>query len=509
MGTGCVPFLPSSAAGAMYASERRGAMAETHAGRTLGAEFERSAGMITVEKVEREARGLPPVHLLVVDDDAHVRGVCRSIAEEAGMKVFDVSTAEEALEVLELSPVDILLTDLRLPGTSGLELLRKVTRLFPDIAVVMLTQYGTIDSAVQATRMGAADYVTKPFRVEELRARLEQVVHAVELRRENRMLREQVRARPGFGGLIGMSPRMERVYRLIEKVTLRDHPVLVLGESGTGKELVARSIHFLGPRKEKPFVPVECSALVATLIESELFGYTRGAFTGAMQAKQGLMEAANGGTLFLDEIGEMSLEMQAKLLRALQEGEIKPVGSTERRPIDIRIVAATNRDLELGIKNGSFRQDLYFRLNVVQIKLPPLRERKSDIPMLVTSFLEKFSRQDEMTRELTEEAMRRLMAYDWPGNVRELENTIERAVALGSGPYLSVNDLPTTLQYPTTERAPEKEELLPLDELERRAILSTLRQTGGDKQAAARMLGIGKTTLYRKLKQYQIERVDA
>jgi transcriptional regulator with PAS, ATPase and Fis domain len=228
-----------------------------------------------------------------------------------------------------------------------------------------------------------------------------------------------------------------------------------------------------------------------------------------LQAKQGLMESANGGTLLLDEIGEMSLEMQAKLLRALQEGEIKPVGSTERRPINIRIVAATNRDLELGIKNGTFRQDLYFRLNVVQIKLPPLRERKSDIPLLVTSFLEKFSRQDEMTRELTEDAMRRLMAYDWPGNVRELENTIERAVALGSGPYVHVTDLPTTLQYPTTERAPEKEELLPLDELERRAILSTLRQTGGDKQAAARMLGIGKTTLYRKLKQYQIERSDA
>jgi two-component system response regulator HydG len=285
--------------------------------------------------------------------------------------------------------------------------------------------------------------------------------------------------------------------------------VLILGESGTGKELVARSVHFLGPRKDKPFVPVECSALVPTLIESELFGYTRGAFTGAVQAKQGLMESANGGTLFLDEIGEMTLEMQAKLLRALQEGEIKPVGSTERRAINIRIVAATNRDLELGIKNGTFRQDLYFRLNVVQIKLPPLRERKSDIPLLATSFLEKFSRQDEMTRELTEDAMRRLMAYDWPGNVRELENAIERAIALGSVPFVSAADLPTTLQYPTTERAPEKEELLPLDELERRAILSTLRQTGGDKQAAARMLGIGKTTLYRKLKQYQNERADA
>jgi DNA-binding NtrC family response regulator len=484
-------------------------MADTRTGRAPDVDSRRSTGVFAIAKEERARQGLPPVHLLVVDDDEHVRGVCRSISEDSGMKVFDAGTAEEALAILGIRPVDILLTDLRLPGTSGLELLKRVARLFPDIAVVMLTQYGAFDSAVEATRMGAVDYVTKPFRAEELRARLLQAVHAVELKRENRMLREQVRALPGFGGLIGMSARMERVYRLIEKVSLRDHPVLIQGESGTGKELAARSIHYLGSRKDKPFVPVECSALAPALFESELFGYTRGAFTGALEAKQGLMESANGGTLLLDDIGDMSLEMQAKLLRALEEGEIQPVGSTERRAINIRVVAATNRDLELGIKNASFRQDLFSRLNVVEIKLPSLRERKSDIPLLVTSFLEKFSRQDETTRELTEDAMRRLMAYDWPGNVRELENTIERAVALGSGPYVTVANLPTTLQYPSAERAPEKEELLPLDELERRAILSTLRQTGGDKQSAARVLGIGKTTLYRKLKQYQIERADA
>jgi transcriptional regulator with PAS, ATPase and Fis domain len=322
------------------------------------------------------------------------------------------------------------------------------------------------------------------------------------------MLREQVRTRPGFGGLIGMSPRMERVYKMIEKVSQREHPVLILGESGTGKELVARSIHFSGPRKDKPFVPVDCSALVPTLVESELFGYTKGAFTGAMQAKQGLIEAANSGTLFLDEIGEMSLDMQVKLLRVLQQREIKPVGATERRSVNVRVVAATNRDLELAIRNGTFRQDLYFRLNVVQIKLPPLRERKSDIPLLVTSFLDKLSA-DSDAREITEDAMRRLMAYDWPGNVRELENAIERAVALGSGPFVSVHDLPSNLHYPTSDRAPGREEVLPLEELERRAILSMLRQTNGDKQAAARALGIGKTTLYRKLKQYRLDRADA
>ena len=484
-------------------------MAYAQAGQLAARAAQATAEFVPQPEGLRPHSGNPPLNLLVVDDDEHIREVCRTVGAEAGLRPFDVSTAEEALEVLELSSVDILLTDLRLPGTNGLELLKKVAVTYPDVAVVMLTQYGTIDSAVEATRMGAADYVTKPFRVEELRARLEQVAHAVELKRENRLLREQVRTRPGFGGLIGMSPRMERVYKMIEKVSQRDHPVLILGESGTGKELVARSIHYQGLRKDKPFVPVECSALVPTLVESELLGYTKGAFTGAMQAKQGLMESANGGTLFLDEIGEMSLEMQAKLLRALQQKEIKPVGSTERRSINVRIVAATNRDLEMGIKNGTFRQDLFFRLNVVQIKLPPLRERKSDIALLVTTFLEKFSADCDSARELTEDAMRRMMAYDWPGNVRELENAIERAVALGSGPLVSVQDLPSNLQYPTTERAPGKEELLPLEELERRAILSTLRQTGGDKQAAARALGIGKTTLYRKLKQYQIERAEA
>jgi two-component system response regulator HydG len=295
----------------------------------------------------------------------------------------------------------------------------------------------------------------------------------------------------------------------MEKVSRGDHPVLILGESGTGKELVARSIHFGGARKECPFVPVDCSALVPTLIESELFGYVKGAFTGAMQAKQGLMEAAQGGTLFLDEIGEMPVELQVKLLRALQQREIKPVGATERRQINVRIIAATNRDLDAAIRTGAFRQDLYFRLNVVQIKLPPLRERKSDIPLLVASFLDKFTDAQGPPREIAEDAMRRLMGYDWPGNVRELENAVERSVALGSGPIVAVADLPSNLQYPSTDRAPAKDEMLPLEELERRAILRTLRETGGDKLAAARLLGIGKTTLYRKLKQYNMEHLEA
>jgi two-component system response regulator HydG len=450
-------------------------------------------------------REIAALNILIVDDEPSIREACADVAKQTGMKVLTAGTAEEALEILDTSAIDILLTDLILPQTSGLELLKRAHESYPALPVIVLTQYGTIDSAVAATRMGAADYVTKPFRIDELRARLEQAARAVELQQENRLLREQLRTRPGFGGLVGVSERMQRVYKVVQKISQYESAVLILGESGTGKELVARSVHFLGPRKDRPFVPVDCSSLTPTLIESELFGYVKGAFTGALHTKQGLLEAANGGTLFLDEIGDMPVDMQARLLRAIQEREIKPVGSTERRRIDVRVIAATNRDLELAIRNGMFRQDLYFRLNVVQIKLPPLRDRKSDIPLLVTYFLEKFSKLEESPRTVSEEAMRRLIAYDWPGNVRELENALERAVALGSGPIVSIADLPTNLHYPTSERAPDKDELLPLEDMERRAILHTLRATSGDKLQAARILGIGKTTLYRKLKQYEME----
>jgi two-component system response regulator HydG len=456
----------------------------------------------------RVQRAPLPLTVLVVEDEDATRKLCADVAESCGMKAIVAGTVEEALRRLETSAVDIIVTDLILPPSSGLDLLKQVHEMYPQVAVVVLTQYGTIDSAVAATRMGAVDYVTKPFHIEDLRARLERVARDMDLDRENRLLREQLRSKPGFGGMIGVSAKMQRVYKMIEKVSQHEYPVLILGESGTGKELVAKSIHYSGLRKDRPFAPVDCSSLVPTLIESELFGYVKGAFTGAMQSKQGLLEAAQGGTLFLDEIGDMPVDLQAKLLRALQEREVKPVGSTERRHINLRIIAATNRDLESAIRTGAFRQDLYFRLNVVQIKLPPLRERKSDIQLLVTSFLEKFSDPHGAPRAISEDAMRRLIAYDWPGNVRELENAIERAVAMGSGPIVHVGDLPSNLHYPSSERVPEKDELLPMEELERRAILRTLRETGGDKLAAARMLGIGKTTLYRKLKQYQMEQVE-
>jgi two-component system response regulator HydG len=451
--------------------------------------------------VERPAA----VTVLIVDDEDATRNLCRDVVTDAGLRTRTASTTEQALDTLEQFPIDIVITDLRVPQIGGLGLLKQIRETYPQTAVIVLTQYGTIESAVEATRMGAADYVTKPFHVPELRSKLDRVVRSLEIDQENRVLREQLRTRPGFGGLIGVSPKMQRVYRLIEKVSQHNYPVLILGESGTGKELVARSIHFSGPRRNKPFVPVDCSSLVPTLIESELFGYVKGAFTGALHAKTGLMESAGTGTLFLDEIGDLPVDLQAKLLRALQEKEVKPVGSTERVPISTRIIAATNRDLDAAVRQGQFRQDLFFRLNVVQIKIPPLRERKSDIPLLVNAFLEKFSDSHGNVRAISEDAMARLIAYDWPGNVRELENAIERAVALGSGPILHAGDLPSSLQYGTGERAPQNDELLPLEELERRAILRALHEAGGDKLAAARLLGIGKTTLYRKLKQYEAE----
>jgi DNA-binding NtrC family response regulator len=443
--------------------------------------------------------------VLIVDDEDSTRNLCRDVVSESGLRTRSAATTEQALDILDQWPVEILITDLRVPQLGGLELLKRVRENFPHTAVMVLTQYGTIESAVEATRLGAADYITKPFHIPELRSKLDRMVRMFEADQENRVLRETLRTRPGFGELIGLSLKMQKVYRLIEKVGQHAYPVLILGESGTGKELVARSAHFSGSRRNRPFIPVDCSSLVPTLIEAELFGYVKGAFTGAMHTKQGLMEIADNGTLFLDEIGDLPIEMQAKLLRALQEKEVRPVGSTERVPLAARIIAATNRDLDAAVRQGTFRQDLFFRLNVVQIKMPPLRERKTDIPVLVSSFLEKFSEANGKVRTISEDAMSRLVAYDWPGNVRELENAIERAVALGSGPILHVGDLPTGLQYGTGDRLPQNDELLPLDELERRAILRALKEAGGDKLAAARILGIGKTTLYRKLKQYQAD----
>jgi len=327
----------------------------------------------------------------------------------------------------------------------------------------------------------------------------------LKLKTENRTLREKIKSKLGFGSIVGRSPEMEKLYRMIAKAAYSSHPVLILGESGTGKEMVARSIHFSGPFHDKPFIPVDCGSLVPTLIESELFGYVKGAFTGAVQSRDGLLAIAEGGTVFLDEVGELPVDLQAKLLRSIQEREIRPVGSTKRIPINVRILAATNRDLEQAVAQGAFRRDLYFRLNVLSLKIPPLRERRQDIPLLIGHFLERLSRASDHERTLNDGAMKALLAYDWPGNVRELENCLERACAFTSGPMIQIGDLPNAIHGVPCRVATEangSSKILPMAELEKQTILGTIAQLNGDKLLAARMLGIGKTTLYRKLKEY-------
>jgi two-component system response regulator HydG len=457
------------------------------------------------------------LHVLVVDEDAAVRSACCEIASTRGFASHGVATIEAARSLLRGNSVDVLLIDIKAAGSAGLELLEQVKMLQPEIAVVVMTAFATVTSAVEAMRTGATDYLTKPFTLDELSAILQRAVENRTVDLASRRLRDRLRAQQGLGHIIGSSPEMEKLYRILSKVAHTTHPVLILGESGTGKELVARSIHANGPNATKPFLPVDCGSLVPTLVESELFGYVKGAFTGANRSRDGLLVSAEGGTVFLDEIGELPLDLQAKLLRALQEKEIRPVGATHSVPINVRILAATNRDLVGMVEQGRFRKDLYYRLNVVSLRIPPLRDRREDIPLLAAHFLERSNRQRGRSCAFSDEALRIMTDFAWPGNVRELENSIERACALSSGTILHIGDLPTQLQefrlqaWRTTVPAatdkpvaPSLNPVTPLAELERQAILKTLRELKGDKLTAARLLGIGKTTLYRKLKEYGI-----
>jgi two-component system response regulator HydG len=466
--------------------------------------------------------GEPTLHVLVVDDDNAVRKACCTIAEGMGCAVAGAESLARARAILKHRKIDVLLLDLKLPDGGGLVLLEQVKTLYPETAVVVMTAFATVSSAVEAMRIGARDYLTKPFALEELTTVIERAGQRMHFDRESRILRERLRSQEDMDGLVGRSPEMEKLYRILSKVAFSTHPVLILGESGTGKELVARSIHFHGPNAAKPFVPVDCGALVPTLIESELFGHVKGAFTGADRAKEGLLATADGGTVFLDEIGELPLDLQAKLLRALQEKEVRPVGATQSRSISARVLAATNRDLTTMVEQGKFRKDLFFRLNVVNLKIPPLRERRADIPLLAMYFLARTEKQTGGARTFSDESLRLLAEYDWPGNVRELENAIERACALSSGPVLHLGDLPTQLQdfkmHQSVNRSGDAEarsvdasagggEIVSIAEMEKQAILGTIRQLNGDKLLAARLLGIGKTTLYRKLKEYGISYV--
>jgi DNA-binding NtrC family response regulator len=457
------------------------------------------------------------MHVLIVDEDPAVRSACCEIATSRGFVPYGIDSLGAARSLLRGNSIDILVLDLKSPAGAGLELLEEVKLLHPEIAVIVMTAFATVTSAVEAMRTGANDYLTKPFALDDLAAVLDRAAERRSVDTTSRRLREKLRGQQGLGNLIGNSPEMEKIYRILAKVAQTTHPVLILGESGTGKELIARSIHSNNSNASKPFLPIDCGSLVPTLVESELFGYVKGAFTGANRSKDGLLASAEGGTVFLDEIGEMPLDLQAKLLRALQEKEIRPVGATHRVPINCRILAATNRDLTNMVEQGRFRKDLYYRLNVVALRIPPLRDRREDIPVLAAHFLNRICQKSNTQYVLSDDALRTMSEYAWPGNVRELENSIERACTMCTGPVLHLGDFPTSFQdfqlharrvvsasSDSKAGTQTSTEVTPLADLERQAILDTLRQLNGDKLTAARLLGIGKTTLYRKLKEYGI-----
>jgi two-component system response regulator AtoC len=448
------------------------------------------------------------VRLLVVDDEQSIRKLCMTIGGSLGYSCAEAESAEVALSRIEQESPDLILTDLKLPTQSGVELLRQAKSLFPRTEIAIMTGHGSIESAVDAMKLGAYDYIEKPFRVEKMRLLLQRMAEKVRLVTENDFLRERVNTEDNLDGIVGASANIQDVLRMISRLKDTRTPVLVAGESGTGKELVARAIHFRGAMAQTPFVAVDCGSLVPTLMESELFGYEKGAFTGAMKSKAGLFQAANGGTIFLDEIGELPLEMQAKLLRVLQEREVRPVGSNSAINVDVRVIAATNRDLEAAYRAGTFRKDLYFRLNVVTVHLPSLRERRSDIPMLVHHFLNRYAPGTNV--QVTPAAMKSLLQYEWPGNVRELENCVARAITLGDRQLIDVADLPPAIRTESSDTTPRSSldnnslSTTALAEMERMTILRVFEQANGDKALAGRMLGISRATLYRKLKRYNI-----
>jgi DNA-binding NtrC family response regulator len=431
--------------------------------------------------------------LLVVDDDLAMREMLASLFREQGFAVQEAASADEALGHLGEHEFDAVVSDIKMPGRSGIELVGEARRLRPDTPIILMTAFGSIDSAVEAMRAGAFDYVTKPFEPDVVQLTVERALERRALEEENRRLRRAVDQTRSLGDLIGASPAMREIFALIRKVAHSKASVLITGESGTGKEMVARAIHFHGPRASKPFLPINCTAIPEGLLESELFGHVRGAFTGAHATKKGLFEKAGGGTLFLDEIGDMGPGLQSKLLRVLQDREIRAVGGTQTIRVDVRIVAATNKDLIQEMEAGRFREDLYYRLNVIPIEIPPLRERPEDVPALANAFVRKHA--EGRKRSLSAAAQERLTGYPWKGNARELENVMERALALTDADEIGPDDLP--LPGPQGEA--------PVEEL---YIEEVLASTGGNKVQAARVLGIDRKTLYRRAERSARERPE-
>jgi DNA-binding NtrC family response regulator len=442
--------------------------------------------------------------ILVVDDDPEMCGMLSDVLKGEGFSVLTTSESLEALKILKREEFDVIITDLKMKGLKGLDLLGQANKVASLTPVIIITAFGTIESAIKAMKMGAYDYITKPFQIDEIVLTVKKALENRLLKQEVTRLKREVEARYHFHHLIGKSPSMQKIYDLIERISDTSGSVLITGESGTGKELVAKAIHYNGMRKEGPFIAVNCAAIPEGLLESELFGYKKGAFTDAKSDKRGLILEANEGALFLDEITEMPLVLQAKLLRVIEEKEVRPLGDTNSYPIDVRFISTSNRDFKSVIQQGRFREDLYYRLKVIDIELPPLRERKEDIPLLVQHFIRKFS--DELKKSvsaITEDALKILVNYAWPGNVRELENIIQRAITLSRHNMIHPEDLPNSLTQEPDENILAKglKQRYTVEQLEKEYIKKVLLEVEGNKSKAAEILGLDRKTLYRKLEE--------
>lgn len=453
--------------------------------------------------------------LVVDDDDAH-RGMLRMMLKSWGYTVEEAADGDEAVEKVHAKAFDAVLTDVRMGKVNGIEAMKQILSYNPSLPVILMTAYSSVETAVDALRIGAYDYLIKPLDFDALKETLNKAIEHSRLGVENRELRRQFSEENASTEILGRSPAITSMLSMIRTVAPTEATVLITGESGTGKELVARALHAQSLRKDEPLVTVNCAALAETLLESELFGHEKGAFTGADKRREGRFKQADRGTLFLDEIGEMPIGVQAKLLRALQQGEIQRVGSDKSEHVDVRVIAATNRDLRKEVEERRFREDLYFRLNVISLEVPPLRQRKEDIPLLAAHFLSHYAeRNHKNVKGFSAQCMDMLLHYDWPGNVRELQNAVERAVILCTGEYVTGPELPVNIAKLAAEAMPNSSEVssslagLPLEEVERRAIEETLRETGDNKSAAARKLGITRATLHKKLRKYGSDKGDA
>jgi DNA-binding NtrC family response regulator len=450
-------------------------------------------------------------NILVIDDEAAQRDVLTGYLKKKGYKIFSASSGKEGVEIAGKDPVDIILSDFKMPGLSGLEVLEQVKKINPEISFVIVTAYGTVENAVKAMHLGAFDYISKPVDLDELDLMIERIIEHKNLKSENRLLKTQLQEKYKISSMVSQSQKMEEVINVAARVADSKANVLITGENGTGKEVLAKGIHYLSSRRDAPFVAVNVPALTETLLESELFGHEKGAFTGADKMKKGRFEIAHGGTIFLDEVGDIPQSIQVKLLRVLQEHQFERVGGNEKIEVDVRIIAATNKDLEQKIKGGSFREDLYYRLNVVSIKIPPLRERKEDILPMIESFIEKYCKENNKKEklEISKEAADVLMKYNYPGNVRELENTIERAVVLTRGNVITLNDLPLNIKGFKEERMLAASGEVTLTEqveaLEKQLIFDALLESDGNQTKAGKLLGLTERNLRYKLKKYNIK----